>query len=75
MGHALAAAVADAGHELAGGIDKGGDVASLADRSDALVDFSAPAALDGNLHAAWVERDDVDGATRLKYGFGRINRE
>lgn len=30
---------------------------------------------DGNLHAAWVERDDVDGATRLKYGFGRINRE
>ncbi|MEZ5693398.1 MAG: 4-hydroxy-tetrahydrodipicolinate reductase [Altererythrobacter sp.] len=52
MGHALAAAVADAGHELAGGIDKGGDVASLADRSDALVDFSAPAALDGNLHAA-----------------------
>ena len=30
---------------------------------------------EGNLHVAWVERDDVDGATRLKYGFGRISRE
>lgn len=29
----------------------------------------------GNLHAAWVERDDVGGVTRLKYGFGRVNRE
>lgn len=52
MGHALTRAIADAGHEHAGGIDKGGDVANLADRSDALVDFSAPAALAGNLHAA-----------------------
>ncbi len=52
MGQALAAAIAAAGHELAGGIDKGGDVAGLADHSDALLDFSAPAALDGNLHAA-----------------------
>ena len=52
MGQALADAIADAGHECSGGVDKGGDVASLADRSDALVDFSAPAALEANLHAA-----------------------
>lgn len=52
MGHALARAIAAAGHELAGGIDRGGDVAPLADGSDVLVDFSAPAALEGNLHAA-----------------------
>ena len=52
MGHALAQAVAAAGHECAGGVDKGGDVAALADRSEALLDFSAPAALETNLHAA-----------------------
>ena len=45
-------AIAAAGHENAGGVDKGGDVAALADHSDALLDFSAPAALEGNLHAA-----------------------
>lgn len=52
MGHALARAIEGAGHEVAGGVDKGGDVARLADKSDALVDFSAPAALEANLHAA-----------------------
>jgi 4-hydroxy-tetrahydrodipicolinate reductase len=52
MGHALARAIQAAGHEVAGGVDKGGDVASLADHSDVLVDFSAPFALDANLHAA-----------------------
>ena len=52
MGQALARAIEAAGHENAGGVDKGGDVAGLADRSDALVDFSAPAALEGNLYAA-----------------------
>jgi dihydrodipicolinate reductase len=52
MGQALVRAIAEAGHECAGGVDRGGDVAALADRSDALVDFSAPAALDANLHAA-----------------------
>jgi 4-hydroxy-tetrahydrodipicolinate reductase len=52
MGHALARAIAAAGHENAGGVDKGGDVAGLADHSDALLDFSAPAALESNLHAA-----------------------
>ncbi len=52
MGETLATVVAQMDHRLAGGIDRGGDVAALADRSDALVDFSAPAALEGNLHAA-----------------------
>ncbi|MEO6153512.1 MAG: 4-hydroxy-tetrahydrodipicolinate reductase [Croceibacterium sp.] len=52
MGQALAAAIEAAGHELAGGVDKGGDPAGLADRSDALLDFSAPGALEANLHAA-----------------------
>ena len=52
MGHALVRAIAAAGHEPAGGVDKGGDVASLADASEVLVDFSAPFALDANLHAA-----------------------
>ncbi len=52
MGHALARAIEAAGHELAGGVDKGGDVAGLADHSDVLLDFSAPFAVDANLHAA-----------------------
>lgn len=52
MGQALVRAIEAAGHEVAGGIHKGGDVAGLADRSEALVDFSAPAALENNLHAA-----------------------
>ncbi|MBF5090689.1 4-hydroxy-tetrahydrodipicolinate reductase [Novosphingobium sp. NBM11] len=52
MGQALCAAVAAAGHDLAGGIDRGGDVLALARASDVLVDFSAPAALEGNLDAA-----------------------
>jgi len=52
MGHALTRAIEASGHEVSGGADKGGDVAALADRSDVLLDFSAPAALDANLHAA-----------------------
>jgi len=52
MGHALVRAIEAAGHDLAGGVDKGGDVASLADASEVLLDFSAPFALDANLHAA-----------------------
>ena len=52
MGHALARAIADAGHEVSGGVDKGGDVAMLADHSDVLLDFSAPFAVEANLHAA-----------------------
>jgi len=52
MGQALEQAIAAAGHDCAGGVDKGGDVERLADNSDALVDFSAPVALAGNLRAA-----------------------
>lgn len=52
MGRALAAAIAEAGHTLAGGVDRGGDVAALAAASDVLVDFSAPDALEANLYAA-----------------------
>jgi 4-hydroxy-tetrahydrodipicolinate reductase len=53
MGRAIAAALAEAKEaELAGGADEGDDVAALARASDVLVDFSAPAALEGNLAAA-----------------------
>ncbi|WP_120717306.1 4-hydroxy-tetrahydrodipicolinate reductase [Tsuneonella amylolytica] len=52
MGHALARAIEAAGHDNAGGVDQGGNAANLAEASDVLVDFSVPAALEGNLHAA-----------------------
>lgn len=52
MGRALAEAVAAAGETLSGGIDKGGDPASLAATSDVLIDFSSPHALEANLDAA-----------------------
>lgn len=49
MGAALKDAIAAAGHELAGGVDKGDDLAALAAEADVLVDFSSPAALESNL--------------------------
>lgn len=54
MGRAIAALLAEGEHQLAGGADifSGGDAATLADRSDVLVDFSSPQALEANLHAA-----------------------
>lgn len=52
MGQAIAAAIADAGEDLAGGVDKDGDVAAVAANADILIDFSSPAALEGNLDAA-----------------------
>lgn len=52
MGHAIAQAIADAGEDLAGGIDVGGDPLALAKQSDVLVDFSSPGALEANLDAA-----------------------
>ncbi len=52
MGQAIAAAIEGGAHTLVGGVDKGEDVAGLADRSDVLIDFSAPGALHTNLHAA-----------------------
>lgn len=59
MGAALASAVADAGSSLAGGIDRGGDVAALAGVSDVLVDFSAPDALEATLTAAVAARTPI----------------
>ena len=52
MGQALDQAIADAGHDYAGGVDQGDDLAALAAKADVLVDFSAPAALSANLDAA-----------------------
>lgn len=67
MGQALRDAVAAAGHELSGGIDKGGDPRALAEVSDVLVDFSAPHALEFNLDAAIAsETPIVIGTTGLE---------
>jgi 4-hydroxy-tetrahydrodipicolinate reductase len=52
MGQALVRAIGDAGHEYVGGVDQGGNTANLAEACEVLVDFSAPAALETNLHAA-----------------------
>src|SRR5690606_4670904 len=67
MGQALAKAIAAAGCELAGGIDRGGDVAALASASDVLVDFSSPQAIEANLAAALGARIPVlIGTTGLR---------
>ncbi|WP_170005113.1 4-hydroxy-tetrahydrodipicolinate reductase [Pseudopontixanthobacter vadosimaris] len=52
MGRAIAEAVAATRHDLAGGVDRGGDLGTLAASCDVLVDFSSPAALPANLEAA-----------------------
>ena len=52
MGEVLRRVIEESGHDYAGGADKGDDAGKLADVSDLLVDFSAPAALHSNLHAA-----------------------
>lgn len=49
MGQAIAAAITEAGHDIAGGADQGDDVRALIAASDALVDFSSPAALEETL--------------------------
>ena len=51
MGQALVAAIAEAGHDHAGGADQGDDVAALVVASDVLVDFSSPKALQATLDA------------------------
>lgn len=51
MGQAIKTAIGDAGAVHAGGVDKGEDVTALVNDSDVLVDFSSPAALEGNLDA------------------------
>ena len=52
MGQALRDAIAQGGHDYAGGVDRDGDPAALAAQSDVLVDFSAPGALESNCEAA-----------------------
>lgn len=52
MGRALAAAIAEAGHTLTGGVDAESQAFGLAEKCDALIDFSAPVALENNLRAA-----------------------
>lgn len=52
MGQALATAIATAGADCAGGVDRDGDLAALAAASDVLVDFSSPVALEANLDVA-----------------------
>jgi len=59
MGSALVDAIGAAGAVHAGGVDKGDDVAALAAQCEVLVDFSAPAALEGNLDAAMALCDDA----------------
>lgn len=51
MGQALVTAIAEAGHDHAGGADQGDDMAALIAGSDVLVDFSSPAALQATLDA------------------------
>lgn len=52
MGQAIAQAIAGAGEDLSGGVDRDGNVAALSGRSDVLIDFSSPGALEDNLDAA-----------------------
>ena len=59
MGQALAAAVPDLGATLAGGIDAGGDPATLAHDAAVLIDFSTPAAHARTLAAARAARTPI----------------
>ncbi|MEM1051440.1 MAG: 4-hydroxy-tetrahydrodipicolinate reductase [Pseudomonadota bacterium] len=52
MGQAIAAAIQEGSHVLAGGVDAGQQAFELASKCDALIDFSAPAALENNLRTA-----------------------
>lgn len=51
MGQALVDAITEAGHDVAGGVDKGDDISALIAVSDVLVDFSSPHALEVTLDA------------------------
>ncbi len=52
MGQAIAVALEESDHTLAGGVDADEPAGALAGNCDALVDFSSPAALSDNLRAA-----------------------
>ena len=67
MGRALVEAIAAAGANHAGGVDRGDDLTALAAASDVLVDFSSPAALEANLDVAVAANVPiVVGTTGLK---------
>jgi 4-hydroxy-tetrahydrodipicolinate reductase len=67
MGNTLVAAIEEAGHIVAGGVDKGDDIAALAAMSDILVDFSSPHALETNLAACiFAKKPIVIGTTGLE---------
>lgn len=67
MGQAIAAAIAAAGEDLAGGVDKDGDVSTITGAANILIDFSSPAALEANLEAAIAARlPIVIGTTGLE---------
>ena len=79
MGHAVAEAIAEAGLSIAGGADREegefygvpivADPAHVARESDALIDFSAPPALQGHLDAAVAARKPIlIGTTGLEAG-------
>lgn len=59
MGRAIEQEIARTGGTCAGGIDQGGDAASLAAQAGVLVDFSSPLALDGNVAAARAARTPI----------------
>ena len=66
MGVALAAAISGAGHDSLG-VDKGGNILKLASESDAIVDFSSPAALEATLDACVAAKTPiVIGTTGLE---------
>ncbi|RYD40401.1 MAG: 4-hydroxy-tetrahydrodipicolinate reductase, partial [Sphingomonadales bacterium] len=66
MGVALAAAIAEAGQQHRG-VDKGGNLQTLASDSDVLVDFSSPAALEATLDACVAAKTPiVIGTTGLE---------
>ncbi len=56
MGRALALAIGAAGHELAGGVDRGDDAGALAAQCAVLIDFSTPDALEMSIDAAVAHR-------------------
>lgn len=67
MGQALVDAIAEAEQTFAGGVDKGDDVVALIEQADALVDFSAPAALFDTLdHCVRLGKAIVIGTTGLE---------
>ena len=67
MGQALVDGIAEAGHDLAGGVDKGEDVSALIAASHVLVDFSSPHALEATLDACIAAKKPiVIGTTGLE---------